>query len=142
MANYKLPKNTEDDIINVTWKALKYAPYSQACICTIERKDNGYKQYILFSYNTAILSVWGNGSMFVTNDVNYSMTTARHVNCFCKEMHDLLGANITYMGCKLLMSRVVNIFTLETIKSYTRKEVWDMQRDCESLYWSCRRLNK
>ena len=142
MSNYKLPKNTEDDVVKVTWSALKYAPYSQACICTIERKDNGYKQYILFSYNTAILSVWGNGSMFITDDVNCSRTTARHVNRFCKEMNDLLGSNAAYMGCKLAMNRAVNIFTLETIKAYTRQEVRDMQRDCENLYWSCRRLNK
>lgn len=142
MSNYKLPKNIEDDRIIVTWKALKYAPYSQACICTIERKDDNYKQYILFSYNTAIISIWSNNVMYVSPDVNVSMTTTRHVNRFCKEMNDLLGTSIDYYSCKYNMNKLINVFTGEVITDYGVRDARNEEDELEDLYWQCRRLNK
>ncbi len=142
MSNYKLPKNIEDDRIIVTWKTLKYAPHSQACICMGERKDDSYKQYILFSYDTAIISIWSNNVMYVSPYVNYSMTTIRHVNRFCKEMNDLLGTSIDYYFCKRNMNKLVNVCTGEVRSVYDVRDARKEQDELEDLYWQCRKLNK
>lgn len=116
MANYKLPKDHENVIDTVSWKRLKYAPYSQACIMI-----KGYKWtprgYFLISYSTPIVFVdIEGGYVSVSEYVDCTATTRMHVNRFCKEMNDMLGTQIfSYQYLKSLKNMTVSYTTGEVL---------------------------
>lgn len=137
MSNYKLPKDIKEGAKTFHWSHLKYAQYSQACVLEASDTISNYRVYVLFSYDTPIMAVNNRGFVYITDDVNYSVTTARHVNRFCKQINELLGTALTYQWCKQRRRSMVNISTEKVI--YTRdfkgdgaeQDYWiDLYREC------------
>lgn len=117
MANYKLPKNSSGMIIDYTFEHLKYAPYSQACIMKQSHKLSDARFITLFSYSTPIIVVdVENNLLSVSEYVDCTATTRKHVNRFCKEMNEFLGIySLSYYWLKTLKNKTINFATGEVI---------------------------